>query len=95
MNRDAIYLKRVEALEQIAAGGCDEFSMLLGSGHLRVLLLDGDPLINQVNRDRRIRVRFQARGEDAYTQMVFEDAPVVHNQWRCSAVLFAEVVPLG
>lgn len=75
MNRDDLYLRLVEELQRVVETPGDDFDLLQTSAHLRKLLLDEDPLAHQVNRERRLRLRFVASAEDAYTRLVLEDGP--------------------
>lgn len=76
VNRDALYLRLIDELTKTAEQVEDDFSLLQASAHMRKLLLDEDPLMHQVNRERRIKVLFTVCAEDPYTAMVLEDGPV-------------------
>src|SRR5207248_1716148 len=54
----------------------DEYEALLAAGPLRKLLLDKAPLVHQVNRYRRERIRFRINGETPLERTMLEDNPV-------------------
>lgn len=76
MNREQLFLRLLQELAALADGISDDFQLLQASGHLRALLLDHDPLMHQMNRDRRLKISFEPSAEDAYTKVVLEDGPV-------------------
>ncbi len=75
MNRDWLFLRLLEELAQIDGGIGDDFQLLRASATLRQLLVDDDPLMHQVNRERRLKVLFTACVEDAYVALLLEDQP--------------------
>lgn len=76
MNRDRLFLRLVEELSRTANGDAqDDFELLQASAHLRKLLLDDDPLMHQVNRERRVKITFRAAKEDDYVALVLSDRP--------------------
>jgi hypothetical protein len=54
----------------------DEYEALLAASLLRKLLLDEHPLVDQVNRTHRIKLRFPINGPTRYEEMVLEMKPV-------------------
>lgn len=76
MDRDELFLRLHQELTSTADEIRDEYQLLQASAQLRALLLDNDPLMHQVNRDRRLKVTFEPSAEDAYTTVVLQDGPV-------------------
>jgi hypothetical protein len=59
MDRDELFLLTLEDLRaRVASGRRDEYDAMGIAALLRKLLLDEQPLVDQVNRSRRIRLRF-------------------------------------
>jgi hypothetical protein len=54
---DQLFLHTVDDLKSRLTAG-DPYDVLSASALLRKLLLDGDPLVHQVNRTRRTKLRF-------------------------------------
>ncbi len=76
MTPDELYLYSIRDLARITVKVEDEYQLLEAAAVLRRLLLDGDPLLHQVNRLRRQRIRFEAGSESTpFVQLVLEDAP--------------------
>jgi hypothetical protein len=59
VERDPLFLRTLEDLGARLGDGCDEYEVLGISGLLRRLLVDREPLIDQVNRERHVKVRFR------------------------------------
>ncbi|EKD86313.1 MAG: hypothetical protein ACD_37C00360G0001 [uncultured bacterium] len=57
MDRNTLFVKTLEDIENRMKSK-DGYEILLISGLLRKLLLDGTPLIHQVNKDRKLKIRF-------------------------------------
>lgn len=57
MNKDQLFIRTLEALEAKLESN-DEYEVLMIAALLRKLLMDKNPLMDQVNRDRRQRIRF-------------------------------------
>jgi hypothetical protein len=74
VNADEMFLKTLDELEQRLRVGAPEYDVLMSAASLRKLLLDGEPLVHRVNRERRLRIRFRANcgGPPAH---VIEDHP--------------------
>jgi hypothetical protein len=70
-----LFLNTLDDLERRVTPGVNEYDVLMSAGLLRKLLLDAPPLVDQVNRERKLRIvyRINARGPDA---VVLEDEPV-------------------
>lgn len=58
MNRDLLFIKDLENLEERMQSR-DEYEILGIAALLRKLLLDKEPLVDQVNRSRRLKIRFK------------------------------------
>jgi hypothetical protein len=74
MQADQLFLRTLEDLDRRTAVA-DEYEALLAAGLLRKLLLDEAPLVHQVNRYRRERIRFRVNGETPLERTVLEDNP--------------------
>ena len=57
MDPDQLFLRTLGDLEQRAAT-TDEYGALLAAGLLRKLLMDSHPLVDQVNLNHRLKLRF-------------------------------------
>ena len=75
MNRQELFDRTVARLDEIVTIDFEAYSALESSALVRKLLLDGDALIHQVNRQRRKRVRFEVATNPAYEEQVFADGP--------------------
>ena len=75
MQADQLFLRTLEDLDR-RTSVADEYEALLAAGLLRKLLLDEAPLVHQVNRYRRERVRFRINGETPLERIMLEDNPV-------------------
>jgi hypothetical protein len=58
VTRDELFIETLRDLEARVQPGVGEYEILMSSLLLRKLLLDGEPLMDAVNRDRRVRVTF-------------------------------------
>ena len=56
--RDELFLETLADLESRCEPGRTEYDVLGIAGLLRKLLIDAQPLVDQVNRDRHLRLRF-------------------------------------
>jgi hypothetical protein len=74
IDADQLFLRTLTDLEQRTAA-TDEYEVLLAAGLPRKLLLDEYPLVDQVNRSHRIRLRFRMNGPSAYEEMVLRMGP--------------------
>ena len=54
-----LFVETVDWLDEIGKGQPPEYGLLMASGRLRLLLLDDSPLVHQVNRHHRLKVRFR------------------------------------
>jgi hypothetical protein len=63
MDRDRLFLETISDLER-RTRSTDEYDYLIAAGLIRKLLIDGDPLALQVNRDRRMKLRFEVVDSD-------------------------------
>jgi hypothetical protein len=77
MDETTLYLSTLEDLQRLVALG-DDYSMLRASAMLRQLFLDSSPLVHQVNRQHRVKLRFPVCGR-GYTAVVLEDAPTFYS----------------
>lgn len=75
MQADQLFLRTLEDLDRRTTVA-DEYEALLAAGLLRKLLLDEAPLIHQVNRYRRERIRFRINGETPLERIILADNPV-------------------
>ncbi len=75
MQADQLFLRTLEDLDRRTTVA-DEYEALLAAGLLRKLLLDEAPLVHQVNRYRRERIRFRINGETPLERTILEDKPV-------------------
>ena len=75
MQADQLFLRTLEDLDRRTTVA-DEYEVLLAAGLLRKLLLDEVPLVHQVNRYRRERIRFRINGESPLERTMLEDEPV-------------------
>ena len=57
MNKDFLFIKTLGDIEKKMKSH-DEYEILMISGLLRKLLLDGNPLIHQVNKSRKLKISF-------------------------------------
>lgn len=89
MQADQLFLRTLEDLERRTAVA-DEYEALLAAGLLRKLLLDEAPLVHQVNRYRRVRIRFRINGETPVEKAVLEDNPVF---WLIGDAIDPEAFP--
>lgn len=75
MQADQLFLRTLEDLDRRTTAA-DEYEALLAAGLLRKLLLDESPLVHQVNRYRRERIRFRINGETPLERTILKDNPV-------------------
>jgi hypothetical protein len=75
MQADRLFLRTLEDLDRRTTVA-DEYEALLAAGLLRKLLLDETPLVHQVNRYRRERIRFRVNGETPLERIMLGDNPV-------------------
>lgn len=80
MDRDRLFVHTVDWLSGVARRNPpNEHELLLASGRLRMLLLDKQPLLHQVNAPRKFDVRFRIvrTGRSAYTKAVLDLKPMM------------------
>lgn len=82
MDRDQLFLQTLEDLRKKTDSEAIDYEMLMSAALLRKLLINGSPLLHEVNRHRREKIRFLVSPEDAYTRMVLEDAPVFWGKYE-------------
>lgn len=75
MQADQLFLRTLEDLDRRTTVA-DEYEALLAAGLLRKLLLDESPLVHQVNRYRRERIRFRINGETPLERIILKDNPI-------------------
>lgn len=76
VNRDTLFLRTLNDLARRIDPGEDEYEVLLIAGLLRKLLLDDPPLIDQVNRERRVRIRYVINVRPPVWELLGEPPPV-------------------
>jgi hypothetical protein len=74
MDVEPLFVHTVEDLKRRSAV-VDEYEALLAGGLLRKLLMDGHPLVDQVNARYRIKLRFFINGPTRYEELVLADRP--------------------
>lgn len=75
MQADELFLRTLEDLDRRTTVA-DEYEALLAAGLLRKLLLEEAPLFHQVNKYRRVRIRFRINDETPLEKIVLEDNPI-------------------
>jgi hypothetical protein len=76
MNRDTLFLRTLDDLGRRVQPGLDEYEVLLIAGLLRKLLLDDPPLIDQVNRERHLRIRYVINVRPPVWELLGDPPPV-------------------
>jgi hypothetical protein len=77
VNNDELFLHTLEHLEEDTAPGASEYKVLMSSGLLRKLLLDGaQSVVDQVNRPRQLPITFWINESGEYENMTLSDGPV-------------------
>lgn len=74
MDADELFIRTLADLDD-RTDTKDEYEALLSAGLIRKLLLDQHSLMAQVNRERRLEIRFRINGESAYERIVLQDMP--------------------
>jgi hypothetical protein len=64
VDRDDLFLGTLDELAARTRSGANEYDYLAASGLIRKLLIDGNPLAHEVNRTRRLRLRFEVTLDD-------------------------------
>jgi hypothetical protein len=72
MDDDPLFLATIDDLRHRAERR-DEYGVVKAAGLLRLLLLDGTPLVARVNRVRRLRIRYRVFGNPALLQLMIRD----------------------
>lgn len=90
MDADQLFLRTLEDLNRRTTV-VDEYDALLAAGLLRKLLLDESPLLHQVNRYRRERIRFRINGETPTERILLEDNPIF---WAIGDAIDPDAFPL-
>ena len=76
MNNDELFLHTLEDLEEHTAPGASEYEVLMSSGLLRKLLLDGgQSVVDQVNRRRQLPITFWINEPGEYENKILSDGP--------------------
>ena len=75
MDAERLFLNTLADLERRAEAS-DEYEVLMSAALLRKLLMNGLPLMDQVNQKHRLRLRFPINGVTPYEELVLEDRPV-------------------
>ena len=60
MNRDEPFLETLDEIDGRLQFNQSAYNLLMVAGLLRKLLLDDNPLVDQVNRSRRLKIRYHA-----------------------------------
>jgi hypothetical protein len=76
MNRDTLFVRTLDDLAERTRPSADEYDVLLSAGLIRKLILDESPLVDQVNRDRRVRIRYRISQPGPYEQMIVAEGPL-------------------
>lgn len=66
MDKDLLFIKTLEDIEEKMSSQ-DGYEILMISGLLRKLLLDNNPLIDQVNQNRKFKISFIVNGRQPPT----------------------------
>ena len=74
MEADRLLFHTLRDLEQRTAA-TDEYELLMSAALLRKLLLDEEPLMDQVNRRYRLKVRFRIGGVSHMEQFIYDQLP--------------------
>jgi hypothetical protein len=72
---ERLFVRTLDDLER-RAEHTDEYEVLLAAGLLRKLLMDKHPLLDQVNVNHRLKIRFRMNGPSRYEEVVLGDEPV-------------------
>ncbi|MFC1918844.1 hypothetical protein ACFLWW_02580 [Chloroflexota bacterium] len=75
MNTEQLFIRTIQDLDE-KLRSTDEYEKLMIAGLLRKLLLDDSPLVNQVNRHIRLRIRFTVNDCELFTS---ETGLVLHS----------------
>ena len=75
MDPDQLFLKTLSDLERRTGSEASEYDVLRSSALLRQLLLDGGPLVHQVNRHRRLTLVFRVNVREPTWRRVGSDPP--------------------
>lgn len=86
---DRLFLETLDDLER-RAGALDEYEVLMSAALLRKLLMDDTPLVDRVNRERRLRLRFRINASSKYEQVVLGMSPSV---WSLGDAIDPETCP--
>jgi hypothetical protein len=80
LNHAALFLHTLAEIEEAGVSRAD-FKILRASASLRQLLLDGTPLVDAVNRELRIKFRFEVDdcfGDPALQKLIKETCPIFY-----------------
>lgn len=77
MDRDLLFLRTMEDLERrVMRPKRDEYELLAIAALLRRLLLDAEPLVDLVNRTRRLKIRFRTMYPATMTEVDLPEPPL-------------------
>jgi len=76
MKPSNLFLETLTELRRRLAAINDEYELVMASGLLRKLLLDGEPLVHQLNRGLRLQLRFPIATTDAFDAALMRYHPV-------------------
>jgi len=77
MNSDQLLVATLSELKRYVEVG-DDYTMLRAAALLRQLLMDESPLVHQVNRAHRLKLRFLVCGR-RYAEVVLADGPIFYS----------------
>jgi hypothetical protein len=77
VHQDILFIKTLEDLAGRVMPGCDEYEVLGISSLVRKLLLDDHPLAHTVNRERRVRLRFEIDATPPVWEILGEEPPLL------------------
>jgi hypothetical protein len=80
LDRDQLFLATLDDLEARLKPGRTEYDVLMIAALLRKLLLDGAPLVDQVNTSRRLKILFRANCETQVPPIYLEDQAIFWSQ---------------
>lgn len=75
MDSETLFLRTVNDLDERVAA-IAHYDALMSAALLRKLLLDGTPLVHQVNRTYRLNLRFRISGVSQFEQMLLDSDPM-------------------
>jgi hypothetical protein len=77
MEPDRLFIETVSDLQRRIEPGTAEYDLLTAAGLLRKLLLDSEPLVHRVNRDRRLKIRYRVNNRQPIWKLAGSPRPVM------------------